>query len=374
MKKIILVGALYTGNVGDDIIVDIVEKSLSEFSSQPMERFSISGKTRRISNNNAKMLIIKRWLKNRWLYQLYVNHKRKRRLTDRLSKINWPEISCVIFVGGQMFFDVFVPLIELIVKKCEANSVKVIFNACGFGPLNRDNRMRLNRVLSYRSVIGISTREDPHNCISPLDSNITKKIKHVWDPALMCSEYYPVKRKEKGCVIGIGLINPLLIKKRGNSISETEYKNMINDIIGECENRGYKVSLFCTGDLTDYYYIKEFSMNCNAHPRIEKYPESIKDFVEMINTYDAIISFRLHSHIIAASYRIPSFGLAWDNKVFEFFKYTHREECCISLKNGYDKNDLFNRIKLFFDNDYSVDFSQLLPSNDVLKKCISAHL
>ena len=55
-------------------------------------------------------------------------------------------------------------------------------------------------------------------------------------------------------------------------------------------------------------------------------PTSTKELVNDINQFDSIVSFRLHSHIIAASYGIPSFAIYWDNKQVDFFHKIGRDQ------------------------------------------------
>lgn len=50
------------------------------------------------------------------------------------------------------------------------------------------------------------------------------------------------------------------------------------------------------------------------------------ELVDVIATCEYIISFRLHSLILAAAYDIPSIGLVWDSKVTSFFETIKREE------------------------------------------------
>lgn len=59
--------------------------------------------------------------------------------------------------------------------------------------------------------------------------------------------------------------------------------------------------------------------------------------VKTISRFQSIISFRLHSHIIAASLGIPSVAVVWDDKVRGFFgKIGHPERCC-TLLDGPEK-------------------------------------
>ena len=58
-------------------------------------------------------------------------------------------------------------------------------------------------------------------------------------------------------------------------------------------------------------------------------PSKPEELVKTISQFKSIVSFRLHSHIIAASLNIPSVSVVWDDKVRIFFeKIGHPERCC----------------------------------------------
>ena len=73
-------------------------------------------------------------------------------------------------------------------------------------------------------------------------------------------------------------------------------------------------------------------MNYNLN-KIHKRPETPIQLLNTVTNYKKIISFRLHSHIIASSYGIPAFGFEWDTKVKEYFKNMNNSVFCINLNN-----------------------------------------
>ena len=49
-------------------------------------------------------------------------------------------------------------------------------------------------------------------------------------------------------------------------------------------------------------------------------PETAEELVKSITGFQKIISFRMHSQIVAASFGIASFGYAWDEKVVTLYE------------------------------------------------------
>jgi len=70
---------------------------------------------------------------------------------------------------------------------------------------------------------------------------------------------------------------------------------------------------------------------------LHKRPREPRELVQEIAEYRAIISQRLHSHIIAASLGIPSVAIYWDDKVTEFFGDLGHPERCYTIKSGADE-------------------------------------
>ena len=93
-------------------------------------------------------------------------------------------------------------------------------------------------------------------------------------------------------------------------------------------------------------------------------PECPKELVNLIGQFKSIVSFRLHSHIIAAALDVPSIALVWDQKLRFYFEKIGHGERCMTIKQdskevisrlhraeeeGYDRS-LIERQKRYADN------------------------
>lgn len=53
--------------------------------------------------------------------------------------------------------------------------------------------------------------------------------------------------------------------------------------------------------------------------------------MEQISEFSSLISFRLHSHIVAASLNIPAVGISWDEKIKFFYENIGHKERCLPV-------------------------------------------
>mgnify|MGYP002508059825 FL=1 len=110
------------------------------------------------------------------------------------------------------------------------------------------------------------------------------------------------------------------------------------DVIKNLEKRNIKYKVFCNGDIYDYNFInKMYVKGIFKKDKIEIRPKKPIDLVDLIANYRCVISFRLHSHIIAASLEIPSVAIVWNAKVIEFFNQINRSECCFYIQSDIDE-------------------------------------
>lgn len=372
-NKILLVGALYSGNLGDDVIFEVVNDACAATTKMDPIKFSISGRQQKQANkaNKANRSSLKKLLKaliaNTAIYKKYVEKKRCVQLKEALNRIELSTVSKIVFDGGQLFFDVFVPLINIIVSEAEKNNITVLFNACGIGPLSEKNKKLLKHILSKECVALITLRERVelfYHCIGNLGN---KTVFQVMDPALECSNIYPASEKKN--VIGIGLINPVILKKHGATLDYDSYLKVIQYIIEACDLRGINYEFFCNGDLSDFEFIKKVCHQIGVRSScIADRPLTVEQLIKTISGYEKIISFRLHSHIIAASYGIPSFGLLWDSKVEEFFIATDRPDAYIKVGTSMDYRIFKDKINAFLGSAYYINLKKYPNACDVLCK------
>ncbi len=374
MKNILIIGALYSGNLGDDVIFDVVYHVCRSVPCH-IQKMSISGRNEPAPIGSASSSGLKQSLKNRIRrlkpYQRLVEKKRCKRLRTVLEQFDFSGLDLIIFDGGQLFFDVFVPLIAIIMEKAGQYPVKILFNACGVGLLNQKNKMILRRIAENPQVSLMTLREDASDFLRQIQPDpilCKNKLFRVMDPAIHCCDIFPPAGKTN--IIGIGLINETILKKHGIVLHHHAYMQLVRQIVNFCELHSLSYEFFCNGDNADYAFLKEVQKSIGKQIPIAPRPTSSEELAKLISHYDRIISFRLHSHIIAASYRVPSFGLVWDTKVREFFEAVDRQNALFTVSDQMDLTVLDKQLEQFMTSPYTIHMTEYQDACDVLKETI----
>jgi polysaccharide pyruvyl transferase WcaK-like protein len=252
---------------------------------------------------------------------------RRRLLSKELKKKQLD----VVFVGGQMFFDYFIPYINLFVESAAIANTKVYFYACGVGRLNEINKEQLKLALKKDNIGLISVRDNLAS-IKKLDVDVVFKP----DVAICCDlNYVDIKLDLMDRnVIGLGVISISYYNKnnKGAEISEESYILMMCNLIKNIHALGFKIELFCNGEKGDYDMAVKISQRFNTvKVLVSELPNNAQELIKQIVKYKYVIASRLHALIISYSYNIPFIGLSWDEKVKEFFCLIDHPERCIDL-------------------------------------------
>lgn len=112
--------------------------------------------------------------------------------------------------------------------------------------------------------------------------------------------------------------------------------------------------MFCNGSEADYKMLKNIvnRKNLNKDQYLIR-PKTAQDLVNIISNFDKIISFRLHSHIIASSIGIPTIGISWEKKVNQFFHNLGLEYRCKTINDKVE--DIINLLEIINnDNDFII--------------------
>lgn len=373
MKKVLIVGEIYSGNLGDGVICEVVNNF---FSKQFETRyFDLSGRDNFIKNNNLvdDFYIFneqKNYLKSKIKKILFkLGYKKNgKNLNEIVKKANdkfdllvrnyQPDI--ILFAGGQMFIDSFINQIEYICKYAEKNNIKVIFNACGIG--NISSLIRLKLTFENQAVSYISVRDGFKIC----RSICSKTIVDTYDTAIIANKFYNIistNRTKLGVGIMLSSLHP--VKKQIKF-----WKNILNDLKGT--NIEFKV--FTNGSIKDQkfakYLIKEVGLDSEVY-LLEK-PCTPNELINTINSFESILSMRLHSLIIAYSLNIPVISISWDEKVDTFFRKINREELCYKLfdDSSLITDDLEQKITKEYDDDIKKNIISTIENNlnNILKK------
>lgn len=361
--KILIVGERYSTNLGDPIICESVEYLIKEANQNAEVSFlDLSGKKEfedwsgygkliysgRISTFKKKASIC---LTNIGIDTEYLKFKKshKRKIGYFRDYLDDADFDIAIFAGGQMFKDTFIFPISTVVKYLNDKDIPVIFNACGYGEIaSKKMRTVLGKALNSNNVKMISSRDDIESINSLLDKESIKAIR-TFDPALWTKDVYNVYKKESD-VIGLGVM----------FAHNMRYKEMLNfwkKTIDELNERNIKWKMFCNGPAKDYEFAKYILRSMNYKEEdlsryIVQAPKRPKELVDIISSFRGIISFRLHSHIVACSLGVPGVSIMWDKKVKYFYDNIQKPERVFELhsdsakvitelidaiKNGYDE-------------------------------------
>lgn len=349
MKKILIVGEKYSENLGDGVICDTVCNYYNN--DYILKIIDLSGRVTWTNSNNYFSLkkemfsYLKRYIKiilNFFKYKKYGKNLTKiindfNILFDNTVNEFNPDV--ILFAGGQLFNDTFINQINYICKYADKNNIKVVFNSIGYGNLLSNNLLK--SILNSDSVEYISVR-DNYKIISELTS---KNIIDNYDSAIICRNYYKTSINNSKC-LGIGI----MYSPKQSPHKQIKFWNSFIKLLSK-NNIDFK--LFTNGSTHDQsfaeYILKKNNLDKNKY--LVTKPNKPEELINIINSFNSIISMRLHSLIIAYSYNIPSLSITWDNKVNTFFEKIGCKNRCLSFRLEEEK--ILDFIKNY--NNYNYD-------------------
>ena len=328
--RILLIGERYSENLGDPVICETVGNIIGEcIKDVEVEMFDISGRTNYneyYKNQNLfEGLFWGRYeshLKNDepLLYKEYINNLERYKRTIGLfkNKCRKRKYDFAIFAGGALFMDYFSGLIYFLVKELHRKKCPIIFHACGMGELSDRSITLLQQTFSNSLVKAISLRDSFFRFTTLF--KVDCLLQETYDTALACSRYYD-KSKKKIAEIGIGIINV-------NEYYE-EQKKLISGFL----NSDYSWKIFTNGAPWDYNMacsiLKDLGVNdSDISEYLVDRPLTPQRLVKDITSFNQIVSYRMHSQIIAFSFLMPCYSFVWDNKVKTLFYKMNKGQYC----------------------------------------------
>lgn len=338
MMKIAVIGVYYAPNLGDAIICDCVMSWLCErWPSAVIDRIDIENKKCFEKQEDTSMrLLVYRGLKLKWDYWQTRHHIRDRvyywnmldvaARQDFYEKVAAEKYDAAVFAGGQLFMDWLSADICGFLKQFEQAGTPVYFNACGVGITVSDKiREMLSRHLLCDNVKLISSRDDAEQ-IKQLYLDNKKNVIKTFDPALWTSCVYGNISVSPDSVVGLGVMY-------SNHAPLWKITRFWIRLIRELDAVGIRWKMFCNGAVDDYNYAA-YVLEKAGRSR-EKYlcrcAENPQELIRQISSFCSLISFRLHSHIVAASYGIPAVAIVWDEKLRFFYRNLGHEERCRTI-------------------------------------------
>lgn len=355
-KKILVVGAMYSPNLGDGVICQTVGEIVKKVLNAEPVIFGISGSStfQQKRQGQSKHFSVSSIIRNLYFVKKTRGVRVKHKLWKKLDSLA-DNCDAIVFAGGQLFMDCFVNYIVWIVDWANKHNTQVLFNCCGVGKLSENNRKALEAVFNSKCVSDISIRESSELFYSYFSKQLS--VERIYDPAMEVADYHPLRAASK-CRIGIGVIHPVNFRENCVGINEEQYLKIMKILIEWCQKNDVAFEFFTNGDPLDAQFCNELVETLGCRDKLAPVPNSPDELINTVTRYEHIISFRLHSHIIATSYGIPTVAFIWDEKVKEFMKLICREHRCISLEKMPSIDDIsYNLYQLMNDDTVTQDFA-----------------
>jgi len=234
----------------------------------------------------------------------------------------------VVFAGGQLFMDGIALYVADAVNRLQQRGIPVFFNACGLGPsASRTMRKGLIAALKRDNVHYLSCRDDVARLNRCCGSNVSVPVS---DPALYTAEVFGVRKNPHARTVGLGI---MLADTMPLASSYRFWRRMIRTL----QKRQIPWKIFTNGREADMEFARQIiaslpELSGPAEDYLCPAPEKPAELVELIASFESLISYRLHSHIIACSLDIPTVAIQWDRKVPIFFEKIGCPRRCLTPK------------------------------------------
>lgn len=337
--RILLLGLYYSNNLGDAVICDcvaarlrahfpsaqiVVRDFMNRTAFPPAEEVAI-----RELNRRRRRMQLRRSVSTYLKWDKQAKHEKAQVAKNMayIQSVCAERYDLAVFAGGQIFADGLALYLEAFVRCLSQRGTPMLFNAAGVGPMASGYiESRLSAALSDPWVRWISSRDDAGR-IQRSYLGREKQVAQTFDPALWCADVYHIERDTRSDVVGLGMMYAASVPT-GAAI------RFWRSLIRMLEKRGIRWRIFVNGSGHDVAFAREVISRLPECPLpFEEYltpvPRCPEELVKMLSGFRSILSFRLHSHIIAASLDIPSVAIVWDHKLRFFFdKIGHGERCC----------------------------------------------
>ncbi len=358
--QINIFGFMEDVNIGDPVIVDTCEYLAMKICKENNINANISKRTL-FPPPNYNAYWITKFLRHRcnkvrsllgqfytyFIFRLYLL------LPNNIFKQYYEPIiknsDAVIFGGGGMLKYIsqeFWAADYCIIKYCKKYNVPVYFNAIGIEGYDDKNIFSrlIKRLINEKCVKGITTRDDIDSLLK-FRPNMKSDVV-VGDPALWSSSLYTQNCQQD--LIGIGTIRPGIFTVNGRFISEDDLINFYISMIKKLDEKKQKWQLFTNGTLADYNFGLKILEKLNIEPNIDiiaPRPKTSQELISLITQYKGLIANRMHAHIIATSFNIPTIGLIWNDKIKWFAKHLDINERFFSCEEMNNYDNIFSKFE-----------------------------
>lgn len=329
MKKICLVGLSETKNFGDPILLQSTEYLINEVDNSSQVKIVDFEATDMTKKRKLLFKIRRKILKSLYKFGTDKYWNKLISLINKTFRIYYEEkiseADAVIFAGGGIVKFKYEELgikLALIIKICEEKGIPVMLNAVGVEGYSKNHPIcQLIKIWLNSPVVKIiTTRDDIDTLKLKYKEREDLIVAKVPDTAWWADVVYK-PRKNKTKKIGLGLIRYNIFEDNGIKFSNSELEEFWVGIINELKFRKIDFELFTNGIQSDKDFInnliKKYPSISDCKIRIPSNPEEL---VNMITSYERILSSRMHTSIVAYAVGTPSMSIIWNNKILMFLE------------------------------------------------------
>lgn len=232
----------------------------------------------------------------------------------------------IFFAGGGLFglsYLNFFDYLKQIMDIAEEQNIPVIFSSIGMNNMDADaeGEKVLTDFFEYSCIKAMAVR-DHADLFRKYTQSCSFSIEEVCDPAVWTKYVYNIRSAadKKSGLIGINVVRGGLFKDNGRAWKLADELNFLKQLSELLDEAGLEYRFYTNGSILDnnalHYFVREYSIEEGKCI----FPHTTREVVSAVSTFDAAVTFRMHSSIIAYSFSVPSISLVWNDKIPFFYK------------------------------------------------------
>ncbi|HBC3841600.1 TPA: polysaccharide pyruvyl transferase family protein [Vibrio parahaemolyticus] len=377
--KVIVVGMIYSNNLGDGVIFHSLKLALEELGAKvdSLDTSGMKGFQSIESNKNNKGLKSKLINISPTLYKslTIVTSMIGRKKFNKFAEEKIKNADMVIIGGGQLitnFTETLPTRLLDIAELCNRNSKPYSIYGCGVGnsftKLGKSKYTKLLNGASYVSVRGLDSKARLEKYCN------IKGVKLVPDPVFGLNSTKSLK--ESRIFVGIcyqDIMSMAMHERKFLDIGKCGVEEIVFNIVNQYKQLGIRCAIFTNGDPVDFSYANEFY---NKYKNVVDFelaerPTTPVELIDLISNFSHVISFRMHGAIIAHALGKPTLNIVWDKKINEVWGTVNNESVPVAVDDFIEKKTMLKLAKsLISKRDVSEIYND--SSRDNLKFCLES--
>lgn len=338
----------FSPNLGDGLLSECLERALVDHGADPDQTYSVdlAGRTHytegssRRANVLATLEALPAIVRTSLLRPLLI-YKNKTAWQPHYEK-ELQNCDAVVIGGGNLFTDMdlnFPTKLASVLSSAAQRQLPVAIYGIGVGAKWSSAGIRMvSRALSEADVRSVAVRDEASrtNFLSNFGEAYKGDVSVVRDPGLLIARYVAAPdTNEQSPIVGVCITSALAVRYHSAvEVSDKELADWYLGLLTELESRGIKAKLFTNGSPEDVDYAARHAPDWSRlvdGGGVFK-PSTPDELARFVAGTSAVVAFRMHALIAAASYGRSVAALRWDPKLDAFMKSIGRLDRLFSVR------------------------------------------